>query len=172
MENIKIYDDFLSENEIQNCKKIISDNKWIFGHTSNTIDISIPFWYMDLFDNKFLNEVITAKIENITNKKFKINRLYANGQTYGQDGSFHQDDISETSYTFCLYFTEFSNELIDLIGGNIQFKIPNLKDFIININPLFNRGILFPSYYFHRGTSFTRYVPDLRICIAWKLTLS
>jgi hypothetical protein len=168
MENILINDNFLSSNDIEICKKILSDNKWEFGHTSTNNIITTPFWYMDLFNNHFLKDVITHKIEKIYNKKFKINRLYANGQTYGQDGNFHQDDTSKTAYTFCLYFTEYPKEFCDLIEGNIQFKIPDQNNFIISVSPLFNRGILFPSYYYHRGLSFNRYIPDLRICIAWK----
>ena len=59
--------------------------------------------------------------------------------------------------------------IIDDIGGYIQFKIPEINPFIVDLEPLYNRGILFPSNYFHRGNAFSRYVPNLRICIAWKL---
>ena len=103
MNNIKIYDQFLTTDELQLCHQITSEHRWEYGHTSGQVGIYTPFWYMELIHNDFLKESIKHKIENVTNKKFKVNRLYANGQTYGQNGSFHQDDTSEKSYTFCLY---------------------------------------------------------------------
>ena len=169
MNNIKIYDQFLTSDELKICHQITSEHRWEYGHTSGQIGIYTPFWYMELIHNEFLKENIKHKIENITNKKFKVNRLYANGQTYGQNGSFHQDDTSEKSYTFCLYISPMDENIIDNIEGYIQFKIPEINPFIVELEPLCNRGILFPSNYFHRGNAFSRYVPNLRICIAWKL---
>ena len=170
MNNIQIFDNFLDENEINNCNEIIKTVKWVFGHDSgSTNEINTPFWYSNLIHNDFLKTEILLKIEKITGKKFKINRLYVNGQTYGQNGCFHQDDVTLNTYTFCLYFSGIPHEIIDTVGGFIQFKIPDIQKYIIDIEPLFNRGILFPSYYYHRGLSFSRYVNELRICIAWKL---
>ena len=169
MEHIKIYDNFLSTPDIKDCLQIVQESKWKYGHTSDNNNImNIPFWYMELNNKDFLKEKIKEKIENISNKKFTVVRLYANGQTYGQDGMFHQDDTSLDSYTFCLYCTEISPDISDLVGGHIEFILPE-STHSINIKTIFNRGILFPSHYLHRGTAFNRYVPDLRICIAWKL---
>ena len=170
MMNIKIYDNFLTLDELNMCRQITNEHKWEYGHTSsNKNKIFTPFWYMELINNDFLKEVIKHKIEYITKKKFKIHRLYANGQTYGQNGSFHQDDSSDKSYTFCLYISPIEETMIDDVGGYIQFKIPEINPFIVELEPLCNRGILFPSNYFHKGNAFSRYVPNIRICIAWKL---
>jgi hypothetical protein len=176
MEEIQIFNDFLDPAEIDICKDIINSHNWGYGHTSVRSNfLSIPFWNMKLYDNEFLKETIKSKIEKVTNKKFKVILLYANGQTYGQDGSFHQDgDFKEENsnfkkYTFCLYLTDFPIELCDIIGGNFEIKIPNINDYTISINPIFNRGIFFPSYYFHRGNSFNRFTHELRVSIAWKL---
>lgn len=169
MNNIKVYEHFLTSDELKMCQQITSEHTWHYGHTSNQVGIFTPFWYMELFHNDFLKEFIKHKIENITNKKFKVNRLYANGQTYGQNGSFHQDDTNEKSYTFCLYISQMDENMSDEIGGYIQFKIPEINPFIVELEPAFNRGILFPSNYFHRGNAFSRYVSNIRICIAWKL---
>ena len=102
--------------------------------------------------------------------KFKINRLYANGQTYGQDGSYHIDNVNEkkNEYTFCLYFSKISDEYVEAAGGYLFFKLPELK-YKICYEPLFNRGILFPSDYLHKAHSYNRYVMDLRICVSYKL---
>jgi hypothetical protein len=169
MENIKVFNNFLNTQEISIIKNILNNNKWIHGHTSINDFYTIPFWYMELFENDYLKYSIKEKIESITKKKFEVVRLYANGQTYGQHGTYHQDDTDDLTFTFCLYFTEYEISIEDIIGGNFEIKIPNEVDFHMSIPPRFNRGILFPSNYFHKGNSFDRFITDVRICIAWKL---
>ncbi len=168
MENINIYDDFLTSQDIKECLNIVQKPEWKFGQFSDDRIIVTPFWYMELIHNNFLKDIIKEKIEYVTKKKFNVMRLYANGQTYGQDGGFHQDDVSQDTYTFCLYCTEISLDMTELVGGHIEFILPESQH-SINIKTIFNRGIFFPSHYFHRGIAFNRYVSDLRICIAWKL---
>jgi len=41
---------------------------------------------MGLSDEKFFTEYLFRKIENATNQKFDMERVYANGQTYGMRG--------------------------------------------------------------------------------------
>jgi hypothetical protein len=175
IENIKIYDNVLTEQELSICLSYIYKPKWEWGHKSININSSVvssPFWYMELSTIDYFTIIIKDKIELITNNKYTLNRVYVNGQTFGQNGSFHQDDENDNCYTFCLYLSYFEDSIIDDIGGCIQFKLPSINKYTINIDTIFNRGILFPSKYFHRGLSFSRYSPDLRICVAWKFTLN
>jgi Rps23 Pro-64 3,4-dihydroxylase Tpa1-like proline 4-hydroxylase len=171
MDKIQLYDHFLMEGDIQKCVEFTKQAKWAFGHTSNGNNIGTPFWYMNLYDNVFFSTYLKEWIEKKTGRKFQVNRVYANGHTFGQGGSFHQDDVTPNTYTLCLYINPISKDMSDEVGGYIQFKIPDPKfeDFIIDIAPLYNRAVIFPSHYFHRGNSFSRYVNDLRISIAWKL---
>ena len=46
--------------------------------------------------------------------------------------------------------------------------MPNLQ-YNICYEPLFNRGILFPSNYIYKSVSFSRDIANLRLCIIWKL---
>jgi hypothetical protein len=169
IDNIIVYDNFLTDSELSNCVSHINNLQWKWGHTSNKNIINVPFWYMELSNIEYFTQYIKNKIEYITNKRFSIERVYANGQTYGQSGIFHQDNENTGFYTFCLYLSKVDIDLIDYIDGCIQFKIPDINKYTININTLFNRGIIFPSSYFHRGNSFSRFCNDLRVCIAWKL---
>jgi hypothetical protein len=174
IDNIKIYDNFLTDKELSICFSYIYKSNWEWGHKSNNMDYNIinsPFWYMELSNNDYFTKIIKNKIELTTNNKYILNRVYVNGQTFGQTGAFHQDDINDDCYTFCLYLSQFDESMVDIINGYIQFKLPNINKYTINIDTFFNRGILFPSNYFHRGLSFSRYSPDLRICVAWKFTL-
>jgi Rps23 Pro-64 3,4-dihydroxylase Tpa1-like proline 4-hydroxylase len=152
MDKIIVQDNFLNEEELKECTKIISMNKWEWGHRSNGFFSETPFWKMNLIDNNYFFKDITSVIEKTFSKKFKINRLYANAHTYGQDGHFHTDAKNENYYTFCLYLTDIKEEYIESAGGHLFFKFPELN-YKICYEPKFNRGILFPSNYMHHPTS-------------------
>lgn len=168
MENIKIFDNFLNDEDLSKILENISTFNWKFGHISIRHQFSPPFWVNQLEDNPFFSTYLKSKIEIATSKKFNLNKVYANGQTFGQDGCFHQDDIREDCFTFCLYINNIDMNEIDFFGGYFQFKIPELKHFIISIEPYMNRGILFPSKYIHKGNAFSRYGNDIRVSIVWK----
>ena len=169
MENIIIEDDFLKEDDLEILKSIINSKQWTYGHTSSGRElVNTPFWFIDLKEELFFAEYIKDLIEEKFNKKFKLNRVYANGQTYGQNGSYHVDDTDPNSYTFCLYLHKLQKNEIETAGGQLNVKIPN-EQYSISIEPILNRGVLFPSNYYHKGYAFSRYVTDMRICIAWKL---
>ena len=169
MENILVFDNFLESEELNNALDIIKSNTWIWGHQSdNTNYGSTPFWSMQLNDNDYFSGYLKNIIEKHFSKKFKLNRVYANGQTFGQDGSYHTDALTPNTYTFVLYLTNIEKKYVDTAGGYIFFKLPD-KNYKICFEPLFNRGIFFPSNYLHKANSYNRYVMDLRICVAWKL---
>lgn len=171
MENIKVYDNFLTNEELNECLKIINSSKWTFGHLSNTLtqcNFNVPFWSIDLKHEDFFSVYLKEVIEKHFLKKFTLTRVYANGQTFGQDGSYHIDDDSSNTYTFCLYLSNIEEIDLYAAGGHLMIKIPNEK-YNICYEPVFNRGIFFPSNYLHKSNSFSRFVMDLRIVVAWKL---
>ena len=169
MEKIFVFDNFLTENELDTAISIINSKKWSCNHRSLGKELyETPFWSMDLNDESHFSIHIKNIIEKTMKKKFKLQRVYANGNTFGQDGSFHRDSDKKNSYTFCIYFTNIHSDFIETAGGHIFFKFKNLK-YNICYEPIFNRGIFFPSNYLHKGTSFSRYIMDMRICVSWKL---
>ena len=123
-EQIKIFDDFLTPDELEKCAEAVSRPQWKFGQISQTSPISTPFWMMILTDDVFFNTQLFAKIERAANKKFTVQRIYANGQTFGQDGTYHQDDVMDDGYTFCIYVNrQITPETADNIGGEFILKI-------------------------------------------------
>lgn len=169
MENINIYDNFLSNEDLQKCNEYVFGSNWFYGHSSSSsTGFNTPFWHMDLIKYDFFTDYLKNKIEKKLNKTFKLNRVYANGQTYGQDGSFHQDDTKVNTTTFCIYVTPLPSNNDDL-NGYLYIKIPNNNKYIACVEPLYNRGVSFPSYYYHKGGAFNRYFQNMRICIAFKL---
>ena len=175
-DRIQIFDAFLTPEELQTCADAVKRPLWSFGQISQTSPVSTPFWMMTLTDDPFFSTHLKSKIETAANRKFSVQRIYANGQTFGQDGTFHQDDKTDDSYTFCIYTNkQITAETADDIGGEFVFKIPNHPPndddpfSRIAVLPLYNRGILFPGAYFHKGLAFNRYCKGLRISSAWKL---
>jgi len=169
MNNILVFDNFLSSEDFETANKILKQKAWYYGHSSNGREnVNTPFWSANLFDDIFFSKYILSLIEKNTNKKFVLKRVYANGQTYGQNGSYHQDSIEIEHYTFCLYINNLDDSDIETAGGMLLIKEQNNK-FGTFIEPNKNRGVLFKSNLYHKGISFNRYITDMRICIAWKL---
>lgn len=170
MEKILVQDNFLNNEELEKAVSIIKSGTWHFGHTSdNRSLVSTPFWNMHLNENEYFSIFIKDIIEKQFSKKFKLDRVYANGHTFGQDGSYHIDNSEPNTYTFCLYLSEIHKKYIDTAGGHLFFKLPDLN-YKICYEPIYNRGIFFPSNYVHKACSYTRFIMDMRISVAWKLT--
>lgn len=183
---VNVFDNFLTYDELEKCNVLYSKPYWKFGQLSDSSPIATPFWIMALDDDTFFTKDLLLKIESVTQKKYTLQRVYANGQTFGQDGTYHLDDESDESYTFCLFVNkQITNETVDNIGGEFIFKIPITVDKYTSsisdnsthifsrviVEPIYNRGILFPSNLLHKGVAFNRYNKGLRISIAWKLRL-
>lgn len=179
LNKIKIYKSFLNVDEYNHVlNDLFYNGQWKFGWRSNYDNTSMPpFWKCDLNDDVYYSEYLKNKIEKICGKKLHCHRVYANAKTYGQDGDYHIDleDINDVKddmieYTFCLYITPLKNNEKNVIGGELQFKLPELDDEIYELNILChpNLGVLFPAHFKHRGMAYKRYTHELRICIAWK----
>lgn len=175
-DQIHIFDNFLTQEEIQRCVDATKRPAWSMSQISHSSPDSTPFWMMALTDDPFFNSHLKSKIETTTNRKFAVQRIYANGQTFGQDGTYHRDSALDNSYTFCLYINGENNIYgNDDIGGEFIFKIPeNFNNPLsrIMIPTYYNRGIFFPATYLHKGMAFNRYFKGLRISITWKLLAS
>jgi len=160
----KQYYNILLSEEYNICKKIIDNSFWKYGQTSNLTSLH-KFWMLpELEKHNFFSETFLYKIEELTNLKFKIHRIYANGQSLGQEGEWHKDSLDKDDYTFLYYFNDGDCDLI----GNTDFADEN--DILIDsCKPVFNSGILFKSNINHRGSSQNINFNDLRITIAFKL---
>lgn len=170
MDKILVIDNFLSSDEIIKCKEIIVNLLFVHGVTSdgNKKYFSTPFWGIDVNNNEFFRTTVIKIIEKKTCKRFRIHKIVVNAQTYGENGIYHIDNIEDGRYTFVLYFSNINKEELEHSEGCLEIKTPN-EIFIASYEPEFNRGILFPSNYLHRGLSLSKHISDIRISIAWKL---
>lgn len=136
--------------------------------TTNEFELYNGFWFSDLMKYEMFTKDFLQKIRNTIKKPVELKRVYANGHMFGDNGAFHQDDTEPDTYTFVLYTTKIRDEFLNVAYGQFEIKIPD-KKYELSIQPKTNRGVFFPSNYFHRGMSFSRYFNRLRISVAWKL---
>ena len=165
MPEIDQYFNFLDVSEFSRIS-IQKSEKWKYG--GHSVPGGNKFWYLDLMDDPFYSKYLKEKIERTVNAQLILDRVYANGQTFGQDGQFHQDSTEPKSYTFLLYTNLIDCE-IDSWGGETQFRLPK---FLRSYQPIPNSAIFFNSNLWHRGLGPSRHVNDMRITIAWKFRVA
>ena len=165
MKDITIIDNFINDDELEDVCRAIDNSSW--KHDSKSHDLSAVYaWKALMSEEDPLCKQLVTKIEKLSGKKYKTLRFHANGQTFGQDGEFHIDDIKENVYTFLIYVSPITEENVDIIGGFTQIKLGTI---IINIEPYIKRGLLFKSNMIHRGMAPSRLSDMLRVTLAIKL---
>ena len=104
MDKIRIYDNFLDSDDLQILISKLENYTWKYGQTSRSAQekVNTPFWSIALCSEPFFTEYLKEIIEEKTSMKFSLVRVYANGQTYGQNGSYHIDSEDSNNWTFCL----------------------------------------------------------------------
>lgn len=164
--DIKVYENIFT---LEDCWKILEYTnrpKWAFGHGSNNFESNTPFWVMNLNNDTFFTTHLLNIIEEKTNQKFDLERVYANGHMFGTQGEPHQDGCSKNARTFLFYAND--NWSIDWSGKTVYILNKTEQHYEL---PTPNKGVLFPGRMFHYAEQTTRKFTGLRITIAWKLYL-
>ena len=166
MEDIVVIDDFLSENEMKVLEEYFTGNIWQWGHMSADPN-KIQRWFHASFNSKpYFKEYLRGKIEDVIGVKCDLERVYANGQTILNSGSWHTDADLDGCVTALLYISDITQYNVDDIRGHTEFKFENGD--IKSIEPIKNRLVVFDSQILHRGCA--PEVPGFfRISVAWKL---
>jgi predicted 2-oxoglutarate/Fe(II)-dependent dioxygenase YbiX len=158
------YKNFLNVSDF-NKIQLHNSSSWKLGGYSN--ENGKKFWYLDLTPDPFYANHLKSKIEEVVGAKLVLLRVYANGQTFGQDGEFHQDATEPNHLTFLLYTNAIDD--LDSWGGETQFRI---RDFLRSYQPETNSAIFFNSNLWHRGLGPSRNAGDaMRITVAWKFKI-
>ena len=167
MDDLIKYENWLTkeENDIIQSKLI----NWNYGSGSlheddPRIQYMTPFWYIDFDNDQFFNDHLLNKVrQTVGDYSFKLERVYANGATYGQPGTLHQDSYDDGK-TFLFYANLNWNENW---GGGTQFY--NGDGIVTVVFPRYNRAVYFPGNVYHSSTALNRAYKGLRVTIAWKL---
>jgi Rps23 Pro-64 3,4-dihydroxylase Tpa1-like proline 4-hydroxylase len=164
--DIQRFTNFLTVGEFEEVWSVINaSDRWTQNGKSQ--EGTRKFGYLNLIDRPFFAEYLLNKIRNVTKRNFKLDRVYANGQVFGQNGSFHQDNIAQNTFTFLLYMNKVTD--LDNWGGETQFRF--YDDQLISFQPETNSALLFDSRLWHRGLGPNKNIDDMRITIAWKLSI-
>jgi hypothetical protein len=168
--DIKYFHDFLNLEQWQYVvKQTVQGNGWQFTGFSNNENTELKFWHMDLSDDRFFVDTMFPKILDVTQRKFSLERVYANGQTHGLSGTLHQDQVNGQGryFTFLYYVGPFWDTSW---GGYTVFHNKD-DDTIFSQYPTPNAALLFDSELWHAGLEPTRHCRDLRVTVAFKLKL-
>jgi hypothetical protein len=142
----------------------IKDHGW-FMNNASTGGSEVKFWTQKRNDRPIVervSDIVKRKCESLTNKKLNHIRTHYNGQTFGQNGHFHNDYHLPDFYTFILY----CNPLWDLLWGGETVVLTPEKEFrVFQVIP--NCGVLFPSNWEHLGKGPSRETYELRITLAF-----
>jgi hypothetical protein len=164
---INLYQSLLkTKKDIKTCESILRGFGWRFGFKSDIKDNpsdNIPFWKLPLDDEEFFTKHMFELIQERTEIKFELLEVYCNGQTYGQDGYPHIDNVHGETHTFLYYATQNWNLTW---GGQTVFLIDGKR---IGIDPIPNSAILFTTDLMHYGEAFNQFCRDLRMTVCYKL---
>jgi len=170
-EKVKIIENFFTQDILDKIVKYFDCIGWNCqcekDRNVSTNSGDSPYWRIELENVDFFSIYLRDIIEKWFGEEMNLNRIYVVGQTFGQDSLFHEDDQTPDTYTFCFYINK--HEEID-DDGFFYLKLPNEK-YMITVEPVMNRMVIFPSTYRHKGCGFSRGNDNLRICIAWKFKI-
>ena len=164
--DIRVFDNFLTDDEMKVLEEYFTGNIWKWGHTS-TNNARVQKWFSAGLDDKpYFTEYLKEKIERDIDIKCELVRVYANGQTILNGGSWHADIDSDGYLTALLYVSDITRHDVDIVRGHTEFMLENGD--IKSIQPIKNRLVVFDSRIVHQGCA--PEVPGfLRISVAWKL---
>ena len=168
MNNIQIFDNFLPDHMHQKCLEELIKPKWEFlgGH--------YQIWHMcSLNQIPFFNIAMRKKVLEIMPKNIEYTDydMYANGQTRGQDGGLHQDQMYLNNALSFLYYVT-PNWRVDYEGDISFYEKDLFKDsyeLIDRVQYKTNRAVLFPGHIYHKVSAPSMAYPGMRISVVYKM---
>lgn len=158
---MKIYNNFLTEQDKDYIQSIINSPKWFWGHKSNSTDVN-SFWIIDKLEfDTFFNPYLLNKIKELTGDNLAIKRIYMNGETAGGHGNIHKDSEFENGRTFLIY----CNSEWDIQWGGGTYFAEN--DTVVNNKPY--SAVYFQNNIDHFAMPLSKDFNGLRVTLAFKL---
>ena len=162
---VEIYKDVLTPEEQKYViEKTLYSDRWAFSQKSDgSKPDNYTFWQLYLDNDDFFRVTFFNKIKKLTGKDYDIERIYANGQTYGLPGAFHRDTKEPNGRTFLYYVNpEWKADW----GGETIFYTEKTPTIIF---PVPNSAVLFDGNIPHFGKDPSRKTNILRVTLAFKL---
>jgi len=164
---IDAFESILSTEDFNVVLNILKSSNWSYGHHSDANQDHKKFWNMNLIDDFYFADYFFEKIKTVLNiNDANLLRVYANGQTFGLDGSWHQDSCKDNEFTF-LYYSVPDWKIS--WGGETVF---NVNGRIVSFFPKPNCALCFPGKIEHFARSPSRECYELRTTIAFKFEVN
>jgi SM-20-related protein len=181
---IEVHDDFLLSEDFEALATFLDAPIWRFGWGSKKADV-FRFWHAALttgpaagsrgivFDLESLHASVSkliGKVEELAGPDVRLEKIYANGHTYGCEGYLHTDFFEEgdriNSYVTAVLFAH-KNWDPDW-AGELSFFDTQSRNIGKAILPTPNRLVIFPAHVNHVARSPSRACPLLRVSIVLK----
>ena len=185
-------DNLLQDDQRKQVYNFVNGSGWKFGWKSRTNTDVYSFWHKhfagamqpdhpsldrraEVYDcadelqrNAPLLHTFWRGLEKTALKGHMLVRCYANGHTYGSDGSLHTDSASSRSFTSIYYPHE---RWSPNWGGETVFFNSDETDIIASMYPKPNRLVIFSGTIPHVARGVSRICPVLRITLMFKTEL-
>lgn len=176
MIDLKVYDNFLSEKELDDVNNFIDNKGYVFGWKSNVNNDQYKHWNLSIAGSKSHKMEIPIGPQDFENRYFwdiwdKINqdkrysllRAYSNSYTYGTEGTFHTDSRNPRSKTHMIYINrtwdrQWAGETIFDVRGDVMYAVL----------PKPGRLIQFPGAVSHAARSVSKFCTVDRRVLVYK----
>lgn len=159
MEEIRIIDDFLTDEEYWKVNCDVDEFAWTIQKSKQG---SLEFLMKDVSDSEYYSETLFDRVKEKLNIDVSLQRVYFNGQFSGRDGTLHRDGCDLTAL---IYVSEYNPNW----GGFTQILHSNNEQDIVA--PVQGRLLLFPGNTLHKGYSYCYQNCPMRITLAYKMYL-
>ncbi len=165
------FDEVFTPEQHRKILDTLNQRRWSFDNfAAHEADKGILCWSLwGLEEETFYNTELLQRIEELTGNQYQVDRIYANGQSFGQDGVFHIDhkDPNIKAYTFLYYPTKLDPLEVYEYGGETQFIQNNGE--LYHVYPFTNTAVIFDAHIWHRGMGPNKWSKTLRTSLAFKL---
>lgn len=178
-----IIDNFLDENSLEYVASVLSKNIWSYGWQSSNQNQRDIYWHahfaggdrksrincesdLEALELEWLKNIWIKLKENYLGD-FDILRIYANGHTYGLNGSIHRDNAEfEEGYTALIYT---NLNWVPAWGGETVFYNNEISEAVQSIIPKPGRLVIFHGAIPHIAKAPSRDCTFLRTTLVFKL---
>lgn len=179
--DIKIIENTLEIPDFNQIQEFINSNNTWNVQTSTADNSNISFLKLDLinqplFTNTIFDKYIIPnldKFDKYKNKSWIIDRIYINGQSFGQHGNFHRDrhNVNYDNPKYVSVLLYINDSWNPSFNGTTAFMLNEntKKCFYKQYMP--NDMIIFPPNILHLGFAPTRHYNGLRKTLIYHLKL-
>lgn len=183
------YDDCLREEDRARIYEFLKGPGWVFGWKSDPMTDRFSFWHKhfagavlpdhygdpsagrqsdcseELAERAPLILGLWRALSGSVLMGHRLVRCYANGHTFGSDGTVHTDSVASNGYTVIYYPHD---RWTPNWGGETVFLNADKSDIIASIYPKPNRMVCFQGSIPHVARGVTRICPLMRITLMFK----